>query len=81
KGTLATFYNDGRKLVLEGNPKLIEPGQADIYGKVLTLFLNEDRILIDGQEDGRANSTLSVAGQNVLSTTTSNQDEKKPTPP
>jgi lipopolysaccharide export system protein LptA len=84
KGTLATFYNDGKRLVLEGNPKLSEPGQADIYGRVLTLFLNEDRILIDGQEDGRANSTLSVTGQSVISndnSSSNNQDDKKPTPP
>lgn len=61
-GTQATFYNDARKLVLEGNPRLSEVGQADIVGRMLTLFLAEDRILVDGQEDGRAVTALSMEG-------------------
>lgn len=59
-GDRATFFADERKLVLEGNPKLSETGKADILGKVLTLFLADDRILIDGQEDGRATTTLNM---------------------
>lgn len=60
-GDSATFLADERKLVLEGsNPKLTEEGKADILGKVLTLFLADDRILIDGQEDGRASTTLNM---------------------
>lgn len=67
-GNEATFYNDDRKLILSGNPRLQETGQADIVGRVLTLLLAEDRILIDGQEDGRASTTLSMeSGHPVLS--------------
>lgn len=59
-GDSATFLADERKLILEGNPKLKEEGKADILGKVLTLFLSDDRILIDGEEDGRASTTLNM---------------------
>ena len=59
-GKQATFYSDERKLILEGNPKLQEPGKADILGHMLTLFLADGRILIDGQEDGRATTTLEM---------------------
>ena len=59
-GKQATFYSADRKLVLEGSPKLQEPGKADILGHVLTLFLADGRILIDGQEDGRATTTLEM---------------------
>lgn len=64
-GDRATFYADERRLVLEGNPKLREEGKADVLGKVLTLYLGDDRILIDGEEDGRASTTLNMkAGYN-----------------
>lgn len=59
-GKKATFFASDRKLILEGNPKLSEPGKADILGHVLTLFLADGRILIDGQEDGRATTTLEM---------------------
>jgi LPS export ABC transporter protein LptC/lipopolysaccharide transport protein LptA len=59
-GKKATFFSGDRKLILEGNPKLSEPGKADILGHVLTLFLADGRILIDGQEDGRATTTLEM---------------------
>jgi len=61
-GTQATFFANERKLVLEGYPRLQETGQADIVGRILTLFLADDRILIDGQEDGRATTTLQMTG-------------------
>ncbi|MCI0605665.1 LPS export ABC transporter periplasmic protein LptC [bacterium] len=59
-GKMATFFAGDRRLILEGNPKLSEPGKADILGHVLTLFLADGRILIDGQEDGRATTTLEM---------------------
>ena len=61
-GSQATFFANDRKLVLEGYPRLQETGQADIVGRILTLFLADDRILIDGQEDGRATTTLTTGG-------------------
>jgi LPS export ABC transporter protein LptC/lipopolysaccharide transport protein LptA len=61
-GNQATFFADEQKLVLEGNPKLSEAGQADVHGRILTLFLTDDRILIDGQDDGRATTTLQMKG-------------------
>jgi lipopolysaccharide export system protein LptA len=68
-GTTATFYAKDHKLVLEGGPKLSETGKADIVGRVLTLFLADDRILIDGQEDGRATTTLSMTSEYSPSST------------
>jgi LPS export ABC transporter protein LptC/lipopolysaccharide transport protein LptA len=62
-GTTATFYTKDHKLVLEGSPRLSETGKADIVGRMLTLFLTDDRILIDGQEDGRATTTLQMTGE------------------
>lgn len=62
-GTQATFFANEQKLVLEGNPKLSEAGKADIHGRILTLFLSDDRILIDGQDDGRATTTLQMKGR------------------
>ncbi|MCI0415396.1 hypothetical protein L0222_21705, partial [bacterium] len=62
-GSQATFFAKDRRLVLEGYPKLSETGKADIVGRMLTLFLADDRILIDGQEDGRATTTLHMTGE------------------
>lgn len=80
-GDQAVFYNEGHKLVLTGNPpRLQESGQADIVGKVLTLLLNEDRILIDGLEDGRATTTLSMQASHpalASSNTSSGSSEEK----
>jgi LPS export ABC transporter protein LptC/lipopolysaccharide transport protein LptA len=61
-GKQATFFSDEKKLILEGTPKLTEAGKADIFGHVLTLFLTDGRILIDGQDDGRASTTLQMEG-------------------
>ena len=65
-GNQATFFALEKKLVLEGSPKLTETGKADIFGHVLTLFLTDGRILIDGQEDGRATSTLQMEGSTLI---------------
>ena len=84
-GTTATFYAKDHKLVLEGAPKLSETGKADIVGRMLTLFLTDDRILIDGQEDGRATTTLQMTGDYSPSSTSakdkdeSGSDKKKDT--
>ncbi|HSE43171.1 MAG TPA: LptA/OstA family protein, partial [Acidobacteriota bacterium] len=84
-GTTATFYAKDHKLVLEGGPKLSETGKADIIGRVLTLFLSDDRILIDGQEDGRATTTLSMTSEYTPSSESakdkdeSSSNEKKDT--
>jgi lipopolysaccharide export system protein LptA len=67
-GDTATFYAQEEKLVLDGMPKLSEPGRADIHGRMLTLFLTDGRILIDGQADGRATTTLEMKGSTVSST-------------
>ncbi len=66
-GSQATFFAKERKLILEGYPRLQETGQADIVGRMLTLFLADDRILIDGQEDGRATTTLQMTGESPSS--------------
>lgn len=75
-GSEATFFSHDKKLVLQGSPKLSEPGMADIYGRVLTLFLADDRILIDGEEDGRAATTLQMKA-NTLSPTPNASGKKK----
>lgn len=76
-GSQATFYANDRKLVLEGYPRLQETGQADIVGRMLTLFLADDRILIDGQEDGRATTTLSTGGSPSSTKSTEIKNEDK----
>jgi lipopolysaccharide transport protein LptA len=79
-GNEATFYANEKKLVLEGSPKISEPAMADIVGRVLTLFLADDRILIDGEEDGRAATTLQMKSNIVppAPDTSSKKKEKKP---
>jgi LPS export ABC transporter protein LptC/lipopolysaccharide transport protein LptA len=75
-GSQATFFANERKLVLEGYPRLQEAGQADIVGRMLTLFLADDRILIDGQEDGRATTTLSTGGSPSSTKSTEIKEDK-----
>ena len=81
-GDVATFFAADQKLVLEGGPKLSEPGRADIHGRILTLFLTDGRILIDGETDGRATTTLEVSGSSSfsLSTKSKSSDSDKDTP-
>jgi hypothetical protein len=43
---------------------------------VLTLFLADDRILIDGEEDGRAATTLQMKPEALTSPTTSSTKKK-----
>ncbi len=76
-GAQATFLAGEKKLVLEGSPKLSEPGMADIFGRVLTLFLADDRILIDGQEDGRAATTLQMKANTLTPATNTSTTKKK----
>ncbi|OGL45755.1 MAG: lipopolysaccharide transport periplasmic protein LptA [Candidatus Schekmanbacteria bacterium RBG_16_38_11] len=42
----ATYYENGQKIVLEGNPRLWQKGDV-LKGDKITLFLNEDRILVE----------------------------------
>jgi LPS export ABC transporter protein LptC/lipopolysaccharide transport protein LptA len=79
-GKQATFYSSDRKLVLEGTPRLQEPGKADVLGRVLTLFLADGRILIDGQEDGRATTTLEMIDGTSSLTSTKPSTSKTGTP-
>lgn len=76
-GDQATFFGDDSRLVLEGKPKLSEPAQADILGNVLTLFLLDDRILIDGEEDGRATTTLAIKSSPIATTDSSDSSKKE----
>jgi len=83
-GKQALFYSRDKKLVLEGSSKLTEPGKADIVGRVLTLFLEDGRILIDGNEDGRAKTTLQMEGSELIGPSKDSKKAKKPptqTPP
>jgi len=76
-GSQVTFFAEDKKLILEGNPKLTEPGKADIVGDVLTLFLADDRILIDGEEDGRAITTLQMKGTSLTTSSKSKSSKSK----
>jgi lipopolysaccharide export system protein LptA len=77
-GQQATFYEGERKLILSGNPRLQESGKADIVGHVLTLFLADGRILIDGQEDGRATSTIEMLQGSPLAPKNTTPPKKVP---
>lgn len=77
-GNKAVFFAEERKLILEGSPRLSETGKADIVGQMLTLFLADGRILIDGQEDGRAQTTLEMEESSLASPKTTPGSKKVP---
>ena len=53
----AVYYNDDEKLVLTGNP-VIKQGEGFVEGARITLFLKENRSIVEGSGDDKAKAVL-----------------------
>lgn len=54
----ATYYQSEEKVVLTGNP-VVKQGEDFVEGSVITLFLREDRSLVEGSGDEKVRAILS----------------------
>lgn len=53
----AVYYEDEEKLVLRGNP-MVKQGEDTVEGSVITLFLKEDRSVVEGGSDQKVKAVL-----------------------
>jgi lipopolysaccharide export system protein LptA len=53
----AVYYQDTEKIVLTGKP-LVKQGEDFVEGGVITLFLREDRSLVEGANDQKVRAVL-----------------------
>ncbi|MEW6668874.1 MAG: lipopolysaccharide transport periplasmic protein LptA [Thermodesulfobacteriota bacterium] len=53
----AVYYQDTEKIVLRGKP-VVKQGEDFVEGGVITLFLNEDRSLVEGADDQKVRAVL-----------------------
>ncbi|MFC1868356.1 lipopolysaccharide transport periplasmic protein LptA [Thermodesulfobacteriota bacterium] len=53
----AIYYHDDEKIVLTGKP-VVKQGNDFVEGSKITLFLQENRSIVEGSEDGRARAVL-----------------------
>ncbi|MBN2123109.1 MAG: lipopolysaccharide transport periplasmic protein LptA [Deltaproteobacteria bacterium] len=51
------YYEDEEKLVLNGKP-IVKQGEDFVEGSVITLFLKEDRSVVEGSGDRKARAVL-----------------------
>ena len=61
-GQKGVFFNREAKIVLTGSPR-INQGQDFISGEQITVFLNEERSVVSGQDGGRVNAVFHPKGQ------------------
>jgi lipopolysaccharide export system protein LptA len=54
----ATYYQAEEKIVLTGNP-MVKQGNDFVEGSTITLFLTEDRSIVEGSKGKRARAVLS----------------------
>ena len=54
----ATYYQSEEKIVLTGNP-MVKQGDDFVEGSTITLFLKEDRSIVEGSKGKRARAVLS----------------------
>jgi len=54
----AVYYQDTEKLVLTGKP-IVKQGEDFVEGGVITLFLNEDRSVVESADDQKVRAVLS----------------------
>ncbi len=54
----AVYTEDGETLVLKGNP-IVKQGEDFVEGSVITLFLKEDRSVVEGAANRKARAVLS----------------------
>jgi lipopolysaccharide export system protein LptA len=50
----AVYYHDTEKIVLTGNPVVRDGDRFEGGGSTITLYLNEDRYVVEGSEDDKA---------------------------
>ncbi len=50
----AVYYHDSQKVVLTGNPSVNDGDRFQGGGKVITLYLDEDRYVVEGTKKDRA---------------------------
>ena len=55
---VATYYQEKGKMVLTGNPT-VRQGNDLVKGDRITIFLNEDRTIVEGSEDKKVSVTIS----------------------
>lgn len=53
----AVYHQDSEKLVLTGNP-VVKQENNSVEGNRITLFLREDRSVVEGSEDNRAKAVI-----------------------
>lgn len=56
-GDLAVFYQDSQKIVMTGNAVMHE-GKNIVRGEKITVFLDEDRGVIEGSDSKRVTATI-----------------------
>lgn len=61
-GQKGVFYNREAKIVLTGAPR-VNQGEDFISGEKITVFLNEERSEVSGQEGGRVNAVFHPKGE------------------
>ena len=54
----ATYYQNEEKIVLTGDPK-VKQGNDFVEGSIITLYLKEDRSIVEGSKGKRARAVLS----------------------
>jgi len=54
----AIYYQENEKMVLMGNPT-VKQGSDLVKGDRITIFLNEDRSIVEGSEDSKVSVTIS----------------------
>jgi lipopolysaccharide export system protein LptA len=53
----ATYYKEDEKLVLTGNPE-VKQGNDLVKGEQITIFLKEDRSVVEGSQDNKVSVTI-----------------------
>jgi lipopolysaccharide export system protein LptA len=56
-GEKAVFYQKGEKLVLTGKP-VVKQGEDFVEGDVITLFLKEDRSIVESDKDKKVRAVI-----------------------
>ena len=56
-GEKAVFYQKGEKLVLTGKP-VVKQGEDFVEGDVITLFLKEDRSIVESNKDKKVRAVI-----------------------
>jgi len=54
----AEYYVDDQKVILRGGPPVLNDARGKTTGNELTLFTNDDRLLVDGKEGTQAETSI-----------------------